>query len=542
MLNVQYRLYQDSDAEAVTKLLKDNRYFYARFDLDLTADYLRDILHKRGMYFAVVGELEGRIIAVNAIYPAGSDRVALPHQVFGSTLLIDKDYRKHLYSFPEIHKQMLYHLEEHYPDVTEILMELYTHNLQPLYLQRMFGSVILGDFMPNPRAIIMHNYSPGIRHFFRPMRTINPQNLASAFRHVDKKDVLKTDTVKEGRFVTIPIQFSEGTLEADCNIYSGRVCRFRVKSSGQSGCVENGGIRIFNDDSERVFWQAASQDEKGQELENVSVNIEPGASSYITVPSVTKQVVILNEARKLAFCLCPNEDWRKDPCGNESADEPGTETFTLKKKIGMLAVTDSRADKKQVVFQEVWPYFTAPYLFGTIVNDPDRIIQFSPVTEEGMFLASQRRNGYEINRAYTVKANAAEVSTTVKRLNDVSADEIFDPIFALHVQDMNGSCDFHGTDSSVTSRTFDYVRDDGFVSEEIMFYEFQKQSYAQQPIEKLVLHFGDSTYMVTAERPFRAYLQFTCIFVRFFPVSVRADGWEWNNDIADFGTIRIQKL
>ncbi|MBQ7732668.1 MAG: hypothetical protein IJT58_01440 [Synergistaceae bacterium] len=324
MVNVQYRLYQDSDAEAVTRLLKDNGYYVVRVDKNLTVERFREVQRQRGVYFALVGEAEGRIIAINIIYPTGADRVALHHQVFASTLLIDRAYQKHLYSFPEIHKQMLYYLEEHYSDVTEILMEIHTHNLPSLYLQRMFGSVMLGEFIPNPREIVMHNYSPGIRHFFRPMRTVNPQNFASAFRHINKKDVMKMDTVKEGRFVTISIQFSEGILEADCNIYIGRVCRFRLDSSGQSGCLEDGGIRLFNDAPERVCWQAASQNEDGQELEKVSVDIEPDGNSYITVPSETKQVVILNEARKLAFCLYPNGDLREDPCADEVADEPGT--------------------------------------------------------------------------------------------------------------------------------------------------------------------------------------------------------------------------
>lgn len=390
----------------------------------------------------------------------------------------------------------------------------------------------------------MHNYSPGIRHFFRPMRTVNPQNFASAFRHINKKDVMKMDTVKEGRFVTISIQFSEGILEADCNIYSGRVCRFRLDSSGQSGCLEDGGIRLFNDAPERVCWQAASQNEDGQELEKVSVDIEPDGNSYITVPSETKQVVILNEARKLAFCLYPNGDLREDPCADEVADEPGTEPFTLKKKLGILAVTDTQAVKKQVLFQEVWPYFTAPYLFGTIVNDPDRIIRVSAGTEEGTFFASQCRNGYEINRTYTIKPDSAAVSTIVKRLKNVPADEPFDPIFALHVQDLNGLCDFYGTDFNAVDKTFNYKRNDSFAFDEIMFYEFQKQPYAQQPIEKLVLHFGsgEPKYILTAERPFRAYLQFTCVFLRFLPASVHPDGWAWKNNMADFGTIRIQKL
>jgi len=195
-----YRLLEARDSADAAELMRRNGFFFGKLDPQLSTERY-DLLQKlKGYLFGVGAEISGKLAAIICVYRAGADRSANSHQVFASALLVDAAYRTRLYSFTEMYRLMLRHLRESMPQVREILLEVYRENLPSLYMQRMFGSVLLDETMPNPEELFIHNYAPAIQRFFpdTPLIDGNEGTVRQLARRLSEKDLLAPDTAEGG--------------------------------------------------------------------------------------------------------------------------------------------------------------------------------------------------------------------------------------------------------------------------------------------------------------------------------------------------------
>ena len=95
---------------------------------------LRSLLLQKmkGYLLGIGAEIDGQLVAMLCLYRAGADRTANPRQVFGSALLVDAAHRARLYSFSNMYRRVLQQVEANFPDVREVLLEVYRENL-PVY-------------------------------------------------------------------------------------------------------------------------------------------------------------------------------------------------------------------------------------------------------------------------------------------------------------------------------------------------------------------------------------------------------------------------
>ena len=546
-----YRMLGEQDSEAAARLLGRNRFFFGSLDPDLTAKRYDLIQKMKGYLYGVCAELDGELIAMLCVYRAGADRSANPHQVFASALLVDKAHRTMLYSFMELYRLMIRHLEQTMPEVREILLEVYNKNLPSLYMQRMFGSVIVDGEMPNPEEIFIRNYAPGIHYSFRPMIERTHQRMETALPSFDKKKVLERTPLTDGRFVVARYLFDALPMDVYCNYYSACVCRIRSKLFYAG--LEEGGLLLENYSDKEQRWIITGRDasvdgclrqDTGKRSPACDTQmVPPGERIHVPIPAGDRFLLELEDTQ-IALWLNADDDWTQDPFNPEPASEPFDQPLGLKQRTGLITASDAG----RVCFQEVWPYLVSPYLFGTVTPDPERNIvirkpeyaescagsgeqsgALNRNTEE--ILAEETRRGFRMKRYYRISPNTASVHTTVRPEGGDFKD--FDPVFALHLQDMNGSVEFTAADGSVTERTFDYVRDLSICHDEVILFEFKPEEYAKKKLKQILLHFEGSTWKVTADRPCRAYLHSNYIFLR--PLGQIT----WPADEADLGTLTI---
>lgn len=530
-----YRLLEPSDSASAARLLVRNRFFFGSLDHELTPERY-DLLQKlKGLLYGVCAEHDGEVIALLCAYRAGADRTANPHQVFVSALLVDEAYRTRLYSFIGMYRLLLQHLAKTMPEVRELLLEVYSGNLQSLYMQRMFGSLIVDGEMANPEEIFLRNFGPAIQRFYYPMWKATNQRIEASLLPFDKKKVKEVTPLCEGRLVPITYITGGTPMTVYCNIYSGCVCRIRSEKDFYAG-LEKGGLFLENLSEKAQRWcirpfLKASDDPEGERL---SVSAEPGERLSVSVPASLSDCVLSLENTELAFHLKVDEDWTEDPYDPEPAALCPEQPLALKQKTGLLTASS----EGRVCFHEVFPYVTAPYLFGTVCPDPERRISVSD-TGSGEFATEQIRHGFRLKRKYTITREEAAIQTLV--CLEGGDKKEFDPVFSLHLQDMKGSCEFHMKQGDVIRKTFDYVRDLGIAHDEVILYEFVSEDYAAREFEYILLHFEGVSWKITTDRPFRAYLHCNYIFLRPLPAASCTGGWTWKEETADFGTIWIRQ-
>ncbi len=531
-----YRLLEPSDSAAAARLLVRNRFFFGSLDHELTAERF-DLLQKlKGLLYGVCAEHDGEIIALLCAYSAGADRTANPHQVFVSALLVDEAHRTRLYSFIGMYRLLLQHLAKTMPEVRELLLEVYSGNLPSLYMQRMFGSLIVDGEMANPEEIFLRNFGPAIQRFYYPMMMTTKQRIESSLLPFDKKNVKEVTPLMEGRLVPITYITGGTPMTVYCNIYSGCVCRIRSEEEFFAG-LENGGLFLENLSDKAQSWKICPfpNTPDDPEGENIAVSVQPGQRLFVFVPASLSDCVLSLEDTFCAFHLKMDEDWTDDAYNPEPAALSLAQPLALKQKTGLLTASS----EGRVCFHEVFPYVTAPYLFGTVCPDPERKI-VTTVSGPGKISAEQTRHGFCLKREYTITGEEAAVQTVV--CSESGDRKEFDPVFALHLQDMKGSCEFHMKQGDVIEKTFDYVRDLDIAHDEVILYEFVSEDYAAREFDYILLHFEGAVWKITTDRPFRAYLHCNYIFLRPLPALSHKDGWTWKDDRADFGTILIRKV
>lgn len=535
----RYRFIEPFDSEECARLLARNRFFFGSLDPELSAERYDQIQKMKGLVFGVCADRGSEIIAMLCVYRAGADRSANPHQLFVSALLVDAAHRTKLYSFMQLYRLMLLRVTTTMPEIREILMEVYSGNLPSLYMQRMFGSVIVDPEMSNPEELFMRNFGPSLQRAFRPMWEVTHQKMEGALPPFDKKKVKDLTPLTEGRLVPVTNIVNGTYMTMFCNIYSGCVCRLRSEKEFFVG-LEEDGFFVENLSDQEQTWSITPYGSPASEGVKTSLRLKGGARVHLgraDLPAGSGQpsgedeeacdMTFMLEGTTSIFRLKAGEDWTQDPYNPEPAGKTGSGAFSLRKRTGLLAA----ADGEGVCFQELWPYVTSPYLFGTVIPDPERKLSVQSMGR-GETAVSELRYGFRLERRYSISEEEASVQTTA--FWEGGNEEEFDPAFALHLQDMIGFAEFRLASGESVRKTFDYVRDLKLAHDEVILYEFVHEAYSDQEFEKILLTFENSVWEITADRPFRAYLHSNYIFLR--PI-----GWAWKDRRAEFGSIHIRR-
>jgi hypothetical protein len=204
---MEYRLFEDNDANSVVKLLNKYRFYYSSHRPVTGLEYLQ-FQKKRGVYFTVLCLDKGDVVAMLSAYPTLGQKVAKPHQVFIGSMLIEEKYRRGPTMILKLYEIALAEMFKY--GFREVIVEVYPDNIQPLYLLKKFGFVRTDDSVNIFGYIVMHNYYGALQRFLKGSEGKEPMDQRDMFLFhpvVDKKKVLETQTIIDGRYIELDYNF-----------------------------------------------------------------------------------------------------------------------------------------------------------------------------------------------------------------------------------------------------------------------------------------------------------------------------------------------
>ncbi len=521
MSQVNYRFYEDQDAEAVLDLFRRNDYYLGK--RPVTVEQFRQSLVDRGTYFAVVGEDDETIIAYLAAYPSGDGKVCREHQILLGGLLVDEKYRGKLYSISTIYTMMVLEVVR-LNAFTTIIGEVEGFRKQSLLMQRYFGSVNVNRAVPHDALVNqMYNFLPGYFFLFDEDSETRKAKMTDLLPKPDKKTYDKEDEIIDGEYVYTTGILSYGRIRMLNHIHTGIIDEVELEDLG-------------------LFF-GLSRDRKTFTVKRTGT--KNGAACAVTVRMVE------NGTAACEIAVAPDEVCRevpvdKDRTGRirvevEGIDDaylffpvrfvknngPGPRELrdghTLDLNAGLFKVNSGARD----LIDEMWPFMMPPYLIGEI--EP----YYGMNLEEGDAPETFVRKcaDHVVEREYRRNGNEIRIGTVVKSETPLDLK----PKFQFLVRDDQAKVVFTSrADGSETVLCLDEERDGRIASKEIPYERFVNEAYSQAPFQKITVETGDGTYTIETERPATAYLQFDYIGIDY-----DMSGVPYTDGAYDFGEIRI---
>ncbi|MBQ8092075.1 MAG: hypothetical protein IJ242_00650 [Clostridia bacterium] len=512
MAGIQYRLYEDRDAESIMELFCRNRFYLGKRTAD--ADDFRYAWRARGGLFGIVGETgEGRIVSYLAVYPTGDRIVCQPHQVVMGGLLVDRDYRLQLYSMPEMYRLMLLEIRKHYPEITTLVSEVDDYRRQSLLIQRYLGSVMLNGTVPcEPHIYIFYNFMPGFTRLFDPSSEILSTPMMSMLCRADKKRAVVPDPVRNGLFVENTFQLPYGKACLTCHIPSGLTTSIAVQDHWAFGLEDSLDTAFFRFMGPAGRATAVFYGESGILL---TENITENWSRHL--PEGTRKVYIRIEGIGDSFWF--------DPVTMQRAQQPKRACINLENSVfdpdtGLFSVGDR--------FSVAWPFADMPYRVGML--QPERFPAMETVCREnGCITARLSEHGTEMLRTYT------EENDRLIRIETRYSAAAPHPMFLIHIRKPGMRCIFGPDEPETGEILLDTGRDLDFASPEIPYVLLGSRKDELRTVRAIQMIFEDEVYLLRFSRPVDAFLQFDCLCM--FP----SDGADGQADLPEILIERLEK-
>ena len=523
MSDTTYRFYEDSDAEQVVDLFVRNKFYLGKTGKRITPEEYRYYQKKRGMLFAVLAINDGVIIGHVGAYPTGCQRVMGRHQVLMDTMLIDKDYQKHLFSIVTMFRMLLERLSgmEQY---TTLIAEVAFTNRQSMLMQRQFGALKLNEEADCYGQNEMYNFVLAIRKLFDSESVSNKLPIEKYLTPIDKKKYDEAEEIIDGLYVDKPIKMDIGIVDFRFHILSGYCTYVNMRDFGLSyGMKGYDGFIVDNStDSVQEITVEFIKNDKTYNTECLSVAV--GSTSDITIPSDCEVLRVSVKGLGDIHRFYPQKV--RESFEVTLSYSPIRENIKMENETGFLRFSD----KGEKLFTEVWPCMRIPYITGAITPNYSLDLSVERISDEEIEV-TENAEGMRIKRHYVTKDDTTVIATKVHLDNPGEMD----PIMQMVLDDTSITCDFCAKDGSVTHKEYDYERDVKNTIAEMLYIDLLKEEYSKKELEKIVLNAKDATYEITFDQKVRAYYQYNYIGILYDEPAVGADG-----DF-DFGTISITR-
>ena len=529
---VQYRYYEDKDAEQVMELFRRNRFYLGKRPAN--AEDFRYAWRARGGLFGIVGETEtGEIIAFLAAYPTGDRIVCYPHQILLGSMLVDEKYQRSLYSLPEMYHMMILTIFDH-PEYTTIISEVDDFRRQSLLIQRYSGAVMLNGAVPVADGVYdFYNFLPGIRRFFDPSSASMKTKMMKALRSVDKSRAEQPDPVRLGQFVDCAYHLSYGRTRFSVHIPSGLVTQMETPewALGIEDGLDTLYLRFAKKDG-RALVRLYGKDGQMQEE---TWTVGAGETFRKALPEGTEKVFFALEGAEDSFWLELGRIRQSMPVSPAPIKLGFAE---LDPETGILMVPGKMA--------EIWPFMHFPYLIGALrgmtqpnltisehpgssrgCDSPDRQLTEAPphstspdvaqTEEEHCLTAIVNTASGTLRRTYSAKGDTIRIHTWYKGMTSDSPE----PLFQVNLLDRSAVCTFVAENGEETEIAIDYARDLKTASPEIPYVLLGEEKEKAILSREMILRFKEETYRIQFEQPVTAFLQFEYLEIR--PVVTKSE-------------------
>lgn len=516
---VRYEVYQESDAPKVVELLRKNKFYFSKFDDDLTVEKFLELQKRRGLICAIVAKKGDEIIAHVAAYHNGGQRIAAKNQVVISSLLIDESYRIVLRSVINLYTSIAREIIK--MGYTEILAEVAHDNRASLYALRKCNFVLFDDSIDNYGNYVLHNYIPGIVMFTQSDKEISLKSLSRYISVIDKKNLIQKEEIVYGNYIDHIYNSPYGKMKLLININNGLVAGVELFDK----------LNIYPATEKGTYYEIKGISNEAQLLEITSIYKDNKISKESLIVEGNKiKKIDINELKELKIKVSDiglNLNFRvKDALIEkfEEVCESDLDEAILNEEIGFLEYRK----KDKVKIKEMWPFITDPFIDGMVIPNKEKGLMVTEKDDKHIAVKETRKD-CEIVRVYKKEDGFISINTKV---NLEDAAEMY-PVFHFGLDDIKFKC-YVETSLGITEKKFDPM-DTYRATEELLYVDFNNEDYSKEYFDKIIVKYKDIKYEITTERKAKCFIHFNYIGIVY-------DNYIYKNKKnIDFGDITIKK-
>lgn len=524
MGDTTYRFYEDSDAEAVVDLFVRNRFYLGKTGEKISPEEYRYYQKKRGMLFAVLAEKDGVLIGHVGAYPTGCQRVMGKHQVLMDTLLIDKDYQKHLFSIVTMFRMLLMRLGED-EQYTTLISEVAYTNRQSMLMQRQFGAVKLNQEADCYGQNEMYNFVLAIRKLFDEESVSNKLPIERYLTPVDKRKFDEAEEIIDGNYVDKSVKMDYGTVRFRFHILSGYCTYVDMGEYGLKYGMKGYDSFTISNSSEDLKTVTVEYIGNDKVLSTKTFEVENGKEMTMPIPVDCDLIRAASKGLGDIHRFFPK--MVRESCEVQLSYSLISDDIKMENESGFLRFFKNGKN----VITEMWPCMRIPYVTGSITPNYSLNLSSTRIADNEIEV-TEAAKGMCIKRHYLSNGDTTVIDTKV-HLDDPSE---IDSIIQFVLDDKSISCDFYGKDATITHKEYDYERDVKSTVAEMLYIDLLKEEYSKKELEKIVLTKDEYSYEITFSQNVRAYYQYNYIGVIYDTPECN------NNGDFDFGTISIKEV
>ncbi len=521
---MQYTIMTEEDLDEFIAFLKKNQYYLLKLDSEMTKEEFIDVQKKRGFLFSVVTKQEGKIVAHIAAYQGGGQKICKPHQVFLSTMIIDKEYRNAMYSIPVMYFYMMQRLQE--LGYTDILCECGEENMTSLRMIRQFGGIMLDSKIEMYHNYLLHNYLLGISYLSGPELIKTMKEDISFLPVIKRQFAVQEYPVEQGRYVWQDFYFKEDEVSVCINIHSGYVCGLKIEKMFSIIPVDsNYEITYYpcgKKEVELITWKENNQ------VSKQLLNTDKEEQIKISIDGSFDKIQWINHNNEMNFFLYPNKDI--EAC--EASWEEWKKDLWFEKSSGKLRFSQG----EEMRLCEMLPGFTYPYNIGYLQPEEKRL---KVEQKDDSYIVTNQTDSYIMKRTYQIEESRVKISTHIMLLEDI----LLDPIYNVFMEDLSYQCEIHLQNGESVEKEFNFARDNATGNEEVIFMDFRREAYSKQEVSYILLRYGSLELKVEMQKPCRCFHQYN--YIGIIPEA------DWNEEKArcletgefiDIGDIYISRV
>lgn len=522
--NTQYMIMTDEDLDEFIVFLRKNQYYFLKHDIGMKKEQFVDLQKKRGYMFSVVTKNKGKIVAHIAAYRGGGQKICKKHQVFLSTMVIDKGYRNAMFSIPFMYSYMMQELTG--MGYTDILCECGESNMTSLRMIRKFGGIMLDAKTEMYHNYLMHNYLLGIGHLSGPELIETTSESFSFLPVIKRQFAVQGCPVVENRYIWQDFHFNKNEVSVCINIHTGYVCGLKIHEmlsiipSGNSFDITY--FPCGKENVELIIWK----DEKRQSERVLSTKKEDYLR--IKIDGSFNKIQWINHNNGMNFVLYP----AMDKTAPEVTFVKLADDLWFEKSTGKLRFFQENEAK----ICEMLPSFTYPYNIGYLQPE-ERTISIEK--EQYEYVITQQTDTFVLKRRYHQEGTGMKISTQVKFFEDAH----FEPLFNIFMEDLSYHCEIHLLNGEIVEKESDFARDNATGNEEVIFADFRKEPYSKEPIAYILLHYNSVDIKIEMQKRCRCFHQYN--YIGIVPIA----GWNEEKircletgEFINLGDIYISKI
>lgn len=526
---IQYVFYEEKDTEKLLEMLKRNKFYLARLKPTITVEEFLEVQRKRGFLFAGIAKVGEEVISYMAVYHNGCLKIAKPNQVYISSMLIDREYQRALFTLMDLYSVVMSEILRR--GYTDVVAEVNYTNLQSLFLLRKFGFILMNNKEDLYENLVLHNYIFGLIKLagVDNITDLNVNNTVSYLPQINKKAAKEEDLVYYGKYIEQKYKCQTGKMTVLMNIHTGYACGIDFENVIRAYTVngESGHYMITNKKDSNLVLRY-ERTENGKVIKE-EMQLAPMEEQELVLGAEVEKIALFGEDLEFPIHLYPREDVSVE---EEERIVSFEEDQKLYLNTGFLEIYQD----EKLKIQEMWPCITYPYLVGNLIPKKYNLAYENRSNRE--VVVTEKTEQFALTRVYQAEKGCIKIHTYAK-LEDEAM--LVDPIFHYMLEDLTYECRITTVEQEVVKK-YD-PEDKVFCNEEVIYQDFIEESFTKELLQEIVITYADRKYKITMDKSGTCFYQFNYIGIKVYKQSAEwGNGWKIKDSVVDFGTITLEEV